>query len=156
MNPIPLTQILDWFLQIDTEIQNDFVHIACYFHPDEELRKEFDSEEKTQKLVTYLSSSSLTHDEIIRRTLVTVGLFDMAFVGRDTEQGWDKAMDNNLDARSRMVAKGMSGDFIDKALENWQHRKYSWIHLAKSWNELKNSYLTPEIISEWYFSAILR
>ncbi|CAM3163944.1 hypothetical protein [Flavobacterium frigoris] len=150
----PLSIILEWFHSLDEKIQDELLSLCLIFHYDESIRNEHISAEKINKIKNYLNDNSLTNNEIITRALFITRLFDYAFNGRDNEEDWDESMDRNLDARNRMVQKGHSGDFIDNALEDWQHRKYFWINLASSWNKLKVEYLEISKLEKWWMQNL--
>lgn len=150
MNKTPLKKILEWFQPIEKDIKIELLYLCDGFHYDESIRKEYDGEKKIENFVAFLNNDFLSAEEVITRSLFTIGLLDFAFCGRDTEEGWDKTMDRNLDVRNRLTARGFSGENLDKALEGWQSRKYFWIDLANSWYELKDNHLTTSDLSQWH------
>ena len=152
----PLQKISDWFLNLDYDIQNELLCLCYLFHYENEVAKEYDNEKRVENFVSYLNVDSKDTSEIVTRTLFTTQLFDFAFIGRNTEAGWDKSLDNNLDAKNSLTKKGINTSFIDTVLSDWQHRKYLWINLSKSWEEMKTEHLTIEKVNKWYFYSILK
>ncbi len=146
----PLTYILEWFQSLEKEIQRELLDLCYLFHYKENIKAEYDYEKRIINFIDYLDSKSIDKNEVITRTLFTKNLFDFAFNGRDTEEGWDNSMDKNLDARSRLTEEGKSGEFIDKILEDWQSRKYFWINLANSWEKIKEEYLKNSDLDNWW------
>lgn len=146
----PLFKLLEWFQALDQEIQMELLSLCLVFHYDNEIKSLINQDERREKFLAYLDSSRLSNNEIITRALFVTQLFDIAFVGRDTEDGWDNAMNVNLDARNRLISRGQFGEFIDDALKGWQTRKYLWINLAKQWNEVKRQHLDVIQLDEWY------
>lgn len=151
----PLQKISDWFLNLDYDIQNELLCLCYLFHYENEIAKEYDDKKRVENFVSYLSVDSQATSEIVTRTLFTIQLFDFALTGRNTEADWDKSLDNNLDAKNSLTEKGINTSFIDNALSNWQHKKYTWINLSKSWEEMKMEHLTIEKVNEWYIDSIL-
>jgi hypothetical protein len=150
----PLQKILDWFLNLDYDIQNELLSLCDSFHYENEIKNEYDSKTKVDNFISYLNLDSKATSEIVTRTIFTTQLFDFALIGRSTEAGWNKALDNNLDAKNSLAEKGINSSFIDDGLSEWQTRKYLWINLSKSWEEMKTEYLTIEKVKEWYFRSI--
>ena len=126
----PLQKISDWFLNLDYDIQNELLCLCYLFHYENEIAKEDDDKKRVENFVSYLSVNSKATSEIVTRTLFTTQLFDFVLIGRNTEAGWDKSLDNNLDAKNSLTEKGINTSFIDNVLSDWQHRKYLWINLS--------------------------
>ena len=145
----PLTNILEWFQSLEKEIQRELLDLCYLFHYEENIKAEYDYKKRIINLTDYLDSKPLDKNVIITRTLFMKNLFDFAFNGRDTEEGWDNSMDKNLEARNRLTEEGKSGEFIDKKLKDWQSRKYFWINLAGSWEKLKEDYLKNSDLNIW-------
>lgn len=154
MKITPLQKILSWFKELDKEVQIELVSLCYLFHYDSEIRDERNLDIRIEKLISYLNSESIDEREIVARTLFTTQLFDVAFNGRSTEADWDKSFDNNLDAKNLLTKKGIPSDFIDNVLSDWQNRKYLWINLSNSWEEIKVNSLSIDEIERWYFSTL--
>jgi hypothetical protein len=150
----PLLKISQWLREYEEEIQSELLNLCYLFHYDINIRSEHNPTEKLAKIFQYLDSPDVAPNDVITRTLFMTQLFDFAFEGRDTEEGWDKSMDLNLDARNRMVERGEPGEFIDNSLKDWQERKYFWINMAKSWSNLKDQYLSLSELNNWWFNNL--
>ena len=149
MNPLEI--ILKWFDSQDQEIKYELVSLSSHFHFDREIENQVKKEDQVKKFREYLIFKNLDKIESVQRTLFIIKLIDFAIEGRDSESGWTKTMDKNLELRSRMAEKGVPTKIIDDFLATYNSRKDTWIELSAEWNEMVNNELSNENIADWYF-----
>ncbi|MCL9806798.1 hypothetical protein NAT51_14785 [Flavobacterium amniphilum] len=151
----PLDKILNWYISNPIQIQEELAFLTGHFHIDETIDFEFTLDEKVEKFKSYLDSTSINNQEIIRRTLFITRLIKFSLSGRDTEEGWMKTYDRHLAIKNIKIKENGSTQILDNFFETYEERKKVWIETSNSWNEFNKNELTDELISNWYFSNIV-
>lgn len=159
-DPSPIQAFLDWYRGTPQEIRD---HLAFFFGglaPGDTLAGESSLRPlKFEELCDRILTLAGRHPVRVAGVAIMLrGFVDFTFMGRTTNEDWEKARAQNLAIAD--IAEGQGSESLPGTLRDsdkrFPLRGRQWVREADRWAELKQSALSDDGIDEWLKNTLRR
>ncbi|MCW3124027.1 MAG: hypothetical protein JWQ38_3519 [Flavipsychrobacter sp.] len=147
----PLTAIKQLYDAGIATMREELVFLVQQFHIEPTLQN-LPAKSRIKEFEAYMDSDNLPKAVVVQRAIFMKGLINFGLVGRDTEEGWERARQKNEQVTGKLYFNnGDGGDMYREFMKDYSIRKANWIAWSQVWRGMEQDVLSDDQIGYWYY-----